>query len=180
VPDFPLPDLDDVLGPEVIPRNRLYHPEAAPIKAPNASDWANSASADGSSSRVVVPPVVPPVFPLALAAGEPPGAVVKVALTLDSGETGAAATEAEGTLGDGEDMAIVPVSVTLSVVNAITNRKAEVAMNAARRPASHEAFGAKKPAIIGGMSGTGTNRNSAMTVTNGSLVVPSLPIRVTM
>lgn len=190
--DRPLPDLvDGFLGPEVIDRKRLYHPDAAPINAPNASDWAYQKKAKETTSEVVVPWVVPVVLPAGLGDGEPAtvdafdaaeplGATVSVAETLDRGEADAAAIGLEEAPGVGEERAIAPESVTWSVVTVITIRKMVVATNAARTPASQEAFGARKPAVIGGISGTGTNRNSAITVTNGSSVVPLLAIRLTM
>jgi hypothetical protein len=52
-------------------RKRLYHPDPAPINAPNPSDWKNRAPADRMRSDVVAPPVVPLPFPLGLEAGEP-------------------------------------------------------------------------------------------------------------
>jgi hypothetical protein len=177
------------LGPEVIARKRLYHPDAAPITAPNTSDWAYKKKADEITSEVVVPWVVPLVFPVGLGDGdpataddaaEPLGAMVSVAETLDLADADAAATEPEAVLGVGEERAIEPETVNLSVVTESTIRSAVVATNAAMTPASQEAFGARKPAVIGGISGTGTKRNSAITVTNGSSVVPLLAIRLTM
>ena len=154
-------------------RKRLYQPESAPIKAPNPSDWMRSITARFSTSPKValrgvpvlpVPPAAPgAVEPAADAEAEAEAAGVADAAAGAEAEAlatradwlGATLATAPDAAGDGEAKSSPVVLENVPEFNVTTTTSDIVAINAAIAPASHVARGAKKPAIIGGRSGTG-------------------------
>ena len=143
----------------------MYHPDSAPMSAPNASDVESSWIAVASRSEAVAPPVEPDPEPaalglaageeLGLAAGEPDEADVALATAIWEGAAVTVATALEGVEGVSEAVGIPPVDVNLSEVTPSTKTSVIDARKAAMTPASQVDLGARKPAIIGGSKGTG-------------------------
>jgi hypothetical protein len=166
----------------------LYQPDRAPIKKPNATD-------SGSKTSVAVSGFVVPfefaseveLDPDGLALGadglgltELVGASVKDARAIDPGLADSVATEVAGVLGDALAPAIPPAASSLAPVNANTVTTVMVAMKDAIAPASQVARGARKPASIGGTSGTGKKRNEKTIDSIGSPTYSPLLIRTTL
>jgi hypothetical protein len=177
-------------GTDVYDRKRLYQPEAAPIPAPKRRVGSSPPTIRLTTSEAPPFELDPDPEPAegvglagaGLAEGVPLDAGAELggvdARTVRAGVGDAAATE----LACAEGLADADGSRVFSLTDVIrtTARITATETSDARRPASQVDLGARKPASIGGRSGTGRKMKLTRKGKIGSLVASGLPTRAAM